>query len=145
MNAAPCKDPTRPEYRQFDFWTGEWDVFANGSTTQVGSNSIQLILNDCVIYENWTARGGGEGKSFNKYNPVQKQWEQYWMARYGSSRNGRRRAGRVTTWSTISCTSGGSRAPPFHLCVPWVYQPQAAPAKPGGVPRSHGGSQGQRD
>ena len=25
--AAPCKDPKNPEYRQFDFWIGEWDVF----------------------------------------------------------------------------------------------------------------------
>ncbi|HYG99844.1 MAG TPA: hypothetical protein VD837_11990 [Terriglobales bacterium] len=76
---APCKDPKRPEYRQFDFWVGEWDVFDNKSDRPVGTSSIQLILKDCVIYENWTGARGFEGKSFNKYNPWLKQWEQYWV------------------------------------------------------------------
>ena len=44
-----------------------------------GSNSIQLILKDCVIFENWKDGFGGEGKSFNKYNPDLKQWEQFWV------------------------------------------------------------------
>ena len=77
-NAYPCKNPKAPEYRQFDFWVGDWDVFDPGGN-QVGSSNVQLILSDCVIYENWKGTLGGEGKSFNKYNPAQKQWEQYWV------------------------------------------------------------------
>jgi hypothetical protein len=76
---APCKDLSRPEYRQFDFWVGEWNVFDRQSGKPVGKSSVQLILNDCVVFENWTGARGGEGKSFNKYNPWLKQWEQYWV------------------------------------------------------------------
>lgn len=50
----PCT--TRPEYRQFDFWIGEWDVQAGGN--QAGTNSVQLILGDCVIFENWIGAAG---------------------------------------------------------------------------------------
>jgi hypothetical protein len=77
-NAFPCKNPSRPEYRQFDFWVGDWDVF-DAAGNKVGTSNVQLILNDCVVYENWKGALGGEGKSFNKYNPAQKQWEQYWV------------------------------------------------------------------
>jgi len=78
INAAPCTNPKAPEYRQFDFWIGEWNVF-DRSDNPVGTSSIKLILKDCVIFENWTGGMGSEGKSFNKYNSELKQWEQYWV------------------------------------------------------------------
>lgn len=78
-NGSPCTSPEHPEYRQFDFWIGEWQVTDRASGTPVGTSSVQLILNNCVIYENWTATNKTEGKSFNKYNPLAKQWEQYWV------------------------------------------------------------------
>lgn len=78
VNAAPCTNPKMPEYRQFDFWIGEWNVF-DQANNQVGTSSVQLILKDCVIFENWTGGMGSQGKSFNKYNPELKQWEQYWV------------------------------------------------------------------
>jgi tetratricopeptide (TPR) repeat protein len=78
LNGEPCKNPRNPEYRQFDFWVGDWDVF-DKTGNKVGESSVKLILKDCVVYENWTSGFGGEGKSFNKYNPWAKQWEQYWV------------------------------------------------------------------
>ncbi|MEX1999309.1 MAG: hypothetical protein WD934_06445 [Gemmatimonadales bacterium] len=36
--AAPC---TTPEHRQFEFWIGTWDVFANGR--QAGTNVIDIL------------------------------------------------------------------------------------------------------
>ena len=78
INGAPCKDPKNPEFRQLDFWVGEWNVFdPNGN--QVGTSSVQKIIGDCVIFENWTGGYGRIGKSFNKYNSADKQWEQYWV------------------------------------------------------------------
>jgi hypothetical protein len=73
---SPCK--SKPEYRQFDFWVGEWDVF-NPQGKQAGTNSVQLILNDCVVFENWTGAGGGSGKSFNAYNRAKGKWQQTWV------------------------------------------------------------------
>lgn len=81
-NATPCR--YSPEFRQFDFWLGEWNVEANGQLA--GTSSVQLILDDCVIFENWTSRGlsqGYSGKSFNVYNSTLKKWEQLWVDNAG--------------------------------------------------------------
>src|SRR5262249_11725352 len=84
-NAEPCKDPQRhPEFRTFDFWIGEWDVF-NRAGTKVGDSRIDLILKDCTILENWTGTAGGSGKSFNSYNPLLKKWQQFWTADAGNT------------------------------------------------------------
>jgi hypothetical protein len=72
-----------PEYRRFDFWVGEWDVTAGGR--QAGTSSIQLILNNCLIFENWTGARGYIGKSFNFYNTQTKKWNQVWVD--GSGQN----------------------------------------------------------
>ena len=77
-NGSPCKDPAHPEFRQLDFWVGEWNVF-DTQGNQVGESSVQKIINDCVIFENWSGALGRTGKSFNKYDASGKQWEQYWV------------------------------------------------------------------
>ncbi|MCI0706733.1 MAG: hypothetical protein L0Y80_04505 [Ignavibacteriae bacterium] len=77
---TPCKDS--PEFRQFDFWIGEWEV-RNPKGVKVGESNIQLIIADCVIFENWTGAGGGSGKSFNVYNAATKKWQQFWVGSGG--------------------------------------------------------------
>ncbi len=76
-NSFPCK--FTPEYKQFDFWVGEWTVKQTGSDQVVGASSIQKILEDCVVLENWTGGRGNTGKSFNIYDANTKKWEQYWV------------------------------------------------------------------
>ena len=76
-NARPCA--YRPEYRQLDFWIGEWDVFPTGGQGQAGSSSIQLILDRCIIFENWTGTNGYTGKSFNLFDSTTGKWEQIWV------------------------------------------------------------------
>jgi hypothetical protein len=73
--AHPCSH--LPEYRQLDFWIGEWDVVNTQGQSPAGGSSIQLILDQCVILENWT--GGGTGKSFNHYDTRLKKWIQDWV------------------------------------------------------------------
>jgi tetratricopeptide (TPR) repeat protein len=74
----PCR--YSEQARQFDFWIGEWDV---KSTTgqQAGSSSIQLMLGECVIYENWTSAPpqNYSGKSFNLFNSTTGKWMQTWV------------------------------------------------------------------
>lgn len=77
----PCK--SRPENRQFDFWVGEWDV-KNPQGQLAGTNSVQLILGDCVLLENWTGTRGANGKSFNVYNTVTRKWQQTWVDNGGN-------------------------------------------------------------
>jgi hypothetical protein len=48
----------------------------------MGSGATSVIerqLDGCVIQENWLPQGLGAGKSFNTYNRVTKQWEQYYV------------------------------------------------------------------
>jgi len=78
-NSHPCD--TGP-FRDFDFWVGEWDVTSGG--TPAGTSSIQQILNQCVILENYTGQGGYAGKSFNIYDTPTKQWKQFWVDNGGS-------------------------------------------------------------
>jgi hypothetical protein len=71
----PCK--AKPEFRQFDFWIGEWDA-KNVQGITVGSSSIQLILNQCIIFENWSTPVSS-GKSFNIFNSTDNKWHQTWV------------------------------------------------------------------
>jgi tetratricopeptide (TPR) repeat protein len=76
----PCL--TRKESRQFDFWVGDWDV-KNPAGQPAGQSSVQLLLEGCALYENWTDLQGGGGKSLNSYNVDTKQWQQFWTDQYG--------------------------------------------------------------
>ncbi len=71
----PCK--ASPSFREFDFWIGEWNA-KNTQGVTVGSSSIQLILGQCIIFENWSTPVSS-GKSFNIYNTSDKKWHQTWV------------------------------------------------------------------
>ena len=73
-----CQD--EPEFRQFDFWVGEWDVFDNVSGNRAGTNSIQALHGGCVLVESWTSAGGPGGTSINYYDNVRGTWRQYWVS-----------------------------------------------------------------
>ncbi|MBC7912250.1 MAG: hypothetical protein H7Y30_17215 [Pyrinomonadaceae bacterium] len=79
-NATPCA--ARAVNRQFDFWVGEWNV-ETPQGQRAGTSSVQLILGDCVVFENWTGAGGGTGKSFNFYNSNTGKWQQTWVDNVG--------------------------------------------------------------
>ncbi len=82
----PC---SRPEYRQFDFWIGEWEAFGpNGK--KAGDSKISLILDSCIIFEEWTSASLQQGlryagKSFNTFNAATKQWQQTWVDNVGGT------------------------------------------------------------
>ena len=84
---TPCT--TDPVYRQFDFWIGEWDVYAKNGK-EAGDSRIDLILDSCIILENWKSANVSQGvyyagKSFNTYNSTSKQWQQTWVDNVGGS------------------------------------------------------------
>lgn len=67
-----------PEYRQFDFWMGTWEVRrADGEVA--GTNRIESILGGCALQESWTGRVGTVGKSLNAYDPLDGKWHQTWV------------------------------------------------------------------
>ena len=82
----PCSNSV---YRQFDFWIGEWEAFGiNGK--KGGDSKISVILDSCIIFEEWTSAGANSGqvyagKSFNTYNAATNQWQQTWVDNGGGS------------------------------------------------------------
>ena len=92
---APCM--SRPESRMFDFWVGEWDVKTQQGQL-AGKSSVQLLLEGCALYENWSTPNGG-GKSLNSYNPDLKMWQQFWTDQ----------SGRVTEYRTSEWVNGSLR------------------------------------
>jgi hypothetical protein len=80
-NQHPCRNAA--ESRQFDFWLGEWDVETNGQ--KIARSSIQLILDECVIFENYEAPGYS-GKSLSTWSSGPKRWEQYYTDTAGGAR-----------------------------------------------------------
>lgn len=82
QNAKRPRCADQPVYQQFDFWVGEWDVFApNGQ--MAGSSKVERLLDSCVLLENWYSKGGSNGKSFNTYNAIKGKWQQYWVDNSG--------------------------------------------------------------
>jgi len=72
----PCKRD--PKSRELDFWIGDWDVVdARGG--KLGESHVELILADCVVYENWTSSFGSSGKSFNLWDAGRGRWRQTWV------------------------------------------------------------------
>lgn len=85
--AAPAPPPrpcSGPEYRQFDFWLGEWDVFGPAGQ-KIGTNSITSMNGGCVVYESWRDARGGTGNSFNYYEAKTKRWHQFWVNSNGNA------------------------------------------------------------
>ena len=77
--AMPCR--SRPEFRQFDFWVGEW-LPKNAQGVTVGTSSIQNILSNCIILENWETPVSA-GKSFNVFDTRDGKWHQTWVDNKG--------------------------------------------------------------
>jgi hypothetical protein len=71
-----------PEYKQFDFWVGEWDVMDNGR--KIATSSIQRIVGDCIIFENYSQEDGYSGKSFNFFDATLRKWRQTWVDSSGN-------------------------------------------------------------
>lgn len=69
---------TGPEYRQFDFWLGDWTVRdADGAV--IGRNEIRTMAGGCGLLEHWRGAGGGSGMSLNAFDPVLGRWTQRWV------------------------------------------------------------------
>jgi len=71
------------ERNQFDFWIGEWDVYAKDQL--VGHNTIAKILDGCALSEEWVSAAGNKGNSYNYYDEEYNHWNQVWVDDSGSN------------------------------------------------------------
>ncbi len=69
-------------YRQFDFWLGDWNVY-DPAGTLVGTNTIHLVSDSCAIQEHWTSSQGNHGTSLSFYDNGTEKWNQLWIGGQG--------------------------------------------------------------
>lgn len=79
-NQPPPNPCDAAEYRAFDFWLGEWEVF-DTQGNRAGANTISLEEYGCLLLEKWTNIQGGTGQSYNFYDPGLKKFRQVWVSR----------------------------------------------------------------
>lgn len=83
---APC---TSAEFRQMDFWLGQWDVrwdAVTGIPAGAGTNTITREYGGCVIQEAFDggpASGGLIGHSVSTFHAPLGKWRQAWVDNQG--------------------------------------------------------------
>ncbi len=92
--ATPVAEPiakacSAAEYRQLDFWVGDWTVKVHARATptsdrwadSVGTQHIHPVLSGCAVQENFSSEAPNQfaGKSFSTYAAPQKKWRQTWV------------------------------------------------------------------
>lgn len=86
---AAIVDPRKPcnaaEFRQFDFWLGDWDVTSAAAPGTTSRNRITLINDGCTLREEYTTPAGYTGTSLNFYDAVRKRWQQTWIDNQGGA------------------------------------------------------------
>jgi hypothetical protein len=79
-----------PEFRQFDFWIGKWDLSwpasqTTGGKAGRGTNRIELALDQCVVVENFDGAPDIplRGMSVSTFNQRTRKWQQTWVDNSG--------------------------------------------------------------
>jgi ketosteroid isomerase-like protein len=73
-----------PEYKQFDFWIGDWNAYdADNPDKVVAHLRVNAILDGCVLREEYKGTDGHEGQSFTIYDATRKVWHQTWVTNSG--------------------------------------------------------------
>src|SRR5580698_7763202 len=68
------------EFRQFDFFVGDWDGFEmDKPEVKVARNRVTRILDGCVVLEDYQGTDGSHGESFSIYDVKRKVWHQSWV------------------------------------------------------------------
>jgi hypothetical protein len=82
-SAAATPACTAPEYRQFDFWIGDWDVYDVGDAKPSMRIQVEKILDGCALRETYRDVNGLLGESINFYDAGRKLWHQTWVTNRG--------------------------------------------------------------
>lgn len=109
QSTMPCAGAN---YRQLDFWIGDWDVFdVERPAVVVAHASVELILNSCVLHEVYEGLDGHQGESFSIYDVTRDTWHQSWVSDHGYllTIEGRLRGGTMTLAGTDHLPNGKPR------------------------------------
>ncbi len=101
-----------PEYRQFDFWLGDWDAFEAGDPTKVVARTrVDLVLDGCVVREQYESTDGHKGESLSIYDASRGVWHQSWVTNRGQLLviEGKLEAGQMVLSGPDRVTNGKGR------------------------------------
>ena len=80
LSSATCDGE---EFRQFNFWLGEWSVHTPDGKL-AGVNRISSEYGGCVLHERYDTGRGYSGESLNIYDAGRKRWHQTWVDTSGT-------------------------------------------------------------
>lgn len=73
-----------PEYHQFDFWIGDWEVTDVADPKTLSARvRVERILNGCVLKETYEGVSGLSGQSFSIFDRSRELWHQTWVTDHG--------------------------------------------------------------
>jgi hypothetical protein len=95
--APPARPCAGPEFRQFDFWVGSWDLVSRrrlapdqealAADPGTARDHVEVALDGCVLVQHWgsgTTGLGLTGMSLSMYDPALPGWRQLWVDDQGS-------------------------------------------------------------
>jgi len=101
--AAPPQPPpcAAPEFRQFDFWIGDWDLVSLtpgagkdrwDTVPGTPTDHVEVMLAGCALLQRWDDAPDAppsngpplHGLSVSKWDPALKKWRQVWVDNQGS-------------------------------------------------------------
>jgi hypothetical protein len=84
MLAETSSNCSPAEFRQFDFWAGDWNVFDIDAHDPAATARVDPILDGCVLHEDYRQSDGFSGQSFTTYDATHQLWHQSWVTNRGS-------------------------------------------------------------
>ncbi len=118
----PC---ATAEYRQFDFFAGDWDTYdVSAPDKVVARNNVDIILDGCVVHEDYQQNDGHHGESYSLYDAARGVWHQSWVTNRGELLllDGRLQNGRMVLTGEQMTEDGK----PSLLRGVWISQDNAA-------------------
>ncbi|HQV03628.1 MULTISPECIES: hypothetical protein [unclassified Novosphingobium] len=81
---APADACSGATYAAFDFWLGDWTVYAKQDGTLIGKSRVEKINNGCAVRETWLPQQGKAGGNLNAPDLITGRWHQYWIDAHGN-------------------------------------------------------------
>jgi hypothetical protein len=73
-----------PEFRQFDFFAGDWDTYdVTDPSKVVARNRVTVVLDGCAVREVYEQDDGLVGESLSIYDASRRGWHQSWVTNRG--------------------------------------------------------------
>jgi hypothetical protein len=83
---TPVGRCTAPEYRQFDMWAGDWDVYDRDTpATPAARAHVDAVVGGCALREVYEQNDGLVGESYTFYDTSRKSWHHTWVTNKGQN------------------------------------------------------------